>query len=48
MSDELVTILNELSAHNTLRDVLRVGSGARVQLDEAARDTLQERREQVA
>jgi histidine ammonia-lyase len=48
MSDELVTLIKEPSARDILRDVLRVGKGALIQLDEAARNTLKERREQVA
>ena len=47
MADDIVTLVNDPSAPTILHDVLRVAEGARVRLDEAARNTLRERRAQV-
>jgi hypothetical protein len=47
MSDETVALTANPSTANIVRDVLRVGGGARVELDKATKAVLRERRDQV-
>jgi hypothetical protein len=47
MSDETVALTANPSTAKIVRHVLRVGSGARVELDETTKAMLRERRDQV-